>query len=129
MLKAARRAGEMGMCGDFTIEGFTAEDAESAKDLLELSAQQFACGGPIAIDEFTRAQCFLAFRLELQQFKRSVAAAAGKKFFIRNAHLASVERSRIISRSNTDQLQVLSAKFCVCAGPGLKAAQPIVNLR
>src|SRR5689334_13048018 len=101
------------------------------RDALERrpwSAEPFAGGGMVAVDELAGRHDPFAFRLELQQFQHSPLAAADEEFFIANAQFAQCEVCQSVFGPGGNELQALAAEQSVGSGPGLKAAQAIVGL-
>src|SRR5689334_8745767 len=92
------------------------------------SAEPLARGGAIAIDELAGRHDLFAFRLELQQLQNGPLAAANEEFFIANAKFTGLEVCQSVFRTGGNQLQALAAKLRIRSGPGLKAAQAIVDL-
>src|SRR5690349_25095189 len=105
MLNAAMRAGETAML-----------------------AEPLARGGMVAVDELAGRHDLFAFRLELEQFQNTPLAAAGEKLFIADAHFAGREVGQSVFCPGGNQLQTFAAELRVGSGPGLKAAQAIIDL-
>src|SRR5262249_42130388 len=69
----------------------------------------------------------LSFRLYLNQFQYCCGAAAHQQSVAGDPHFARSERKYVRRWLRVNDLQVLSSERGISSGPGLKAAQTIVN--
>jgi hypothetical protein len=93
-------------------------------------AQSLVCGWAISADELSGGNGLFAFGLDLQQFERCSTAAAYKQLVLVPTQFSRRKgRDARRRRSRAYDLQSFSAKLRSRAGPGLKPAQPVVNLR
>src|SRR5580704_2831427 len=79
----------------------------------------------IAVEKVAGGGTFLAFQLDLEQLQGSICAATHEEAIAARVDFGC--RQGFSGGQSFPYLQILAAKFCVDAGPGLEAANAVEN--